>query len=359
MMMDGKQWISDFRPLLIDGQALYASKRNHLYVSYDWGGNFEYIAKYNRPFLRNQVFGHRLTERVAREGFHSLQVLDNETLIAVVRKKILIKKKNDVDFREVFNIKRGSRPLNLCVSQNGKIYFGEYFDNSIREEVYIYGSDDGENWEIVHTFQAGKIRHVHGIFFDPYRKGMWVLTGDTDEESGIWWTPDEFGTLSCLVTGTQQARAVEIIPLQNNLIVPMDTPLEQNFIHSFDTNTLQFSKLASLSGSAFHARGDDKLALVTTVVEPSTVNKTEHVSVWAGGNNHWKCIKKIKQDRWSALSYYYFRYPELEIYTGESSPYFFLYGRGITGIDGHMIRWQKTNLIEEIKASAIAEKSQA
>jgi len=331
--------------LLVKEQKLYAARNNRLYVSTDWGENFDYVASYSNGFIQNQIFRYRLPARVARAGFHALQILPDGTMVAVIRKQILVKKKNDRHFQKAMSIQRGSRPLNLCVSHTGRIYFGEYFDNADRGEVYVYGSDDGIHWEKVYTFPVGKIRHVHGIFFDAFRNGMWVLTGDTDKESGLWFTTDDFQHLSCLATGSQQARAVKIIPLKDSLIVPMDTPLEQNYICSFNPNTSEFNRLATLPGSAFHACGNEELALVSTVVEPSEVNITQEVSVFAGkGTKDWKCIQTIKQDKWSTMSSHYFRYPELEIYTETDAPYFFLYGRGIKGLDGKMTRWLKTDL---------------
>lgn len=345
-MLDKITWKTNFRPLLVRAGKLYAAQNNRLYVSADWGENFSYIASYSAGFVQNQIFRLRLPARVARAGFQALQILEDGTMVAVIRKHILVKKKNDTHFQKAMSISRGSRPLNLCVSPAGRIYFGEYFDNADRQEVHIYGSDDGVHWEVAYIFPAGKIRHVHGIFFDVFRNGMWVLTGDSDEESGLWFTTDEFQHLSCFATDSQKARAVKIIPMKDCLIVPMDTPLEQNYICSFDTNTLKFNRLATLPGSAFHACGNEELALISTVVEPSKVNMTEEVAVFAGkGTKDWKCIHTIKQDKWSARSYHYFRYPELEIYTEADAPYFFLYGRGIQGLDAKMTRWLKSDLL--------------
>src|SRR2546430_9672050 len=42
-------------------------------------------------------------------------------------------------------ITRGTRPLNITVTRDDGIFWGEYFDNSERAEVHIYGSRSEEH----------------------------------------------------------------------------------------------------------------------------------------------------------------------------------------------------------------------
>ena len=92
-------------------------------------------------------------------------------------------------------------------------------------------------WE----FLPKQIRHIHGCYYDSYRKGVWVLTGDSDKESGLWFTDDFFETLKCIKGNTQNARAVSIIPMRDGLIVPTDSPRQQNYIQFLDFKTNCFS----------------------------------------------------------------------------------------------------------------------
>src|SRR5690606_32080733 len=123
--------------------------------------------------------------------------------------------------------------------------------------------------------------HVHGLCWDAYRNGIWVLTGDSDTESGLYFTDDEFSSLHKVIGGSQKARAVEVIPTPEGLIIPMDSPLKQNYIHFYDLNKKEFQKLTELPGSAFHAVKSNGIYLISTVTEPSEVNIVNYASVWA------------------------------------------------------------------------------
>ena len=72
----------------------------------------------------------------------------------------------------------------LVQLRSGRILFGEYFRNDSRVPVRVYASDDdAQSWRVLHKFPAGRIRHIHALIEDPYRVGVWLCTGDLDDES--------------------------------------------------------------------------------------------------------------------------------------------------------------------------------
>lgn len=246
---------------------------------------------------------------------------------------------------------KGSRPLNLYVSPaQDWACFGEYFGNKEREEVHIFDTTNGTDWKIAYTFSAKSIRHVHGIIDDPYRNGIWVLTGDSNTESALWFTNDRFKTLKKMVTGSQKARAVEIIPIENGLIVPMDSPLEKNYINFFDLETEEFRQLKPLPGSAFHAIKSNGIYFVTTVTEPSEINKTNTANVYASlDGENWKCISKFKKDFVPVKYQGITRYSEIIITPGENKSDFIVgYARAVKG-GNYMVKWKKETVIDFLK----------
>src|SRR5690606_14271866 len=76
----------------------------------------------------------------------------------------------------------GSRPLVLCRTDKG-LYYGEYGRNPARKPMRVMFSEDGLRWQVIHEL-AG-VRHIHGIFHDPYTDSLWMTTGDDDGECGI------------------------------------------------------------------------------------------------------------------------------------------------------------------------------
>lgn len=330
------------RPLFFDGDTLYASRGLSLLASFDEGRRFAPVATYPASMKRRLFAGSANLSRITRAGFHALLPLQNGALVGVVRKEILYKSALSESFKAVHPVDRGSRPLNLCGTPDGRVYYGEYFNNPGRDEVHIYGSVDGEQWGVVYTFAPGRIRHIHGLCYDRYRKGIWVLTGDNDQESGLWFTADHFKTIECVAGGSQHARAVSIIPCSEGIIVPMDTPREVNHIQWMDPATGHFESVATVPGSVFHAARMKDLLLVTTVAEPSEVNTLPDATVFVSREGtSWSLLDTFKRStpgivrKWDK----YLRYPEVALTPG-SADATSLFGWGIAVKPGNrMLRW--------------------
>jgi len=127
-----------------------------------------------------------------------------------------------------------NHPLGFCKIQNisgfeNSIAYGEYWGNLKNEEVAIY-CRGAAGWEKACSFSPGQIKHIHGLFPDPYRQQVLILTGDANLESGIWSGKDQFQLVRPLVYGDQQARACVLFPLPQGLLYASDTPLEENFL---------------------------------------------------------------------------------------------------------------------------------
>ncbi|MDR5589342.1 hypothetical protein [Christiangramia sp. SM2212] len=310
------------------------------------------VGKYNSGIIQKFLALTEFGNRIGRLGFHSIQPF-NDGLLGIQKGNIVFKKNHSRNFENVFSGFRGSRPLNVFAdNKENWACFGEYFGNDKRDEVHVYDSVDGVSWNKCYTFPKEAIRHVHGIFADPYRKGYWCLTGDSDSESGLWFTSDRFKTLKKVLSGSQKARAVQIIPTKEGIIVPMDSPLERNYIHYIDLEDKIFTKLKSLPGSAFHATLSNNIYFVTTVTEPSDVNITDSAYVFASLNGvDWKCISVFKKDfipiKYQGIT----RYTEVSITPGSNnSDYIFGYARSVKGGSG-LIQWKKSEIIEFLSNS--------
>jgi hypothetical protein len=227
------------------------------------------------------------------------------------------------------------------VTPVGKLFFGEYFRNSERDVVHVFGSDDrGNNWEIAYTFRKGEIRHTHGIFYDDFRKGCWVLTGDIGQECRIAFTEDNFRTLSTVFCGNQSVRAVSLIPLAEGLIVPTDTPLEENFIQLLDPKNGHIEPIHPLPGSGFYTATVGEYLLVSTGVEPSKVNRHNHAALFLSkdGGKTWSELYHQQKD---LLPSKLFQYGVLVLPTGKSDPPFvYAYGRSLRKIDDYLLVWK-------------------
>src|SRR5882724_7555257 len=176
------------RVLAWDGDVLYASRGYKLVrcrtsePSMPW----EHVADFNPVWWRKVTSSTRLGFRLVRDGFHALAVLPSGELVAALPGAIATLRPGEKEFRVTHAVQRGTRPLNFAVTPDGRVFWGEYFDNPARDAVHIYGSEDrGASWKIFYTFEKNAIRHVHNIVYDHWENCFWVLTGDVGAECRV------------------------------------------------------------------------------------------------------------------------------------------------------------------------------
>ena len=153
------------------------------------------------------------------------------------------------------------------------ILYGEYIGKTNeRFSVEIYARDSRTaEWRKKYSFPIGKIRHIHNIVPDYCNNCVYILTGDLDNESGIWVTEDDFNTVLPLLVGSQEYRSVELFPINKNIFVyATDTALKDNYImvcKRIADKTVSVAKVAELSGSCLSGMSDGVRGFFSTTVE--------------------------------------------------------------------------------------------
>ncbi|MEL6713878.1 MAG: hypothetical protein AAFP86_08900 [Planctomycetota bacterium] len=335
------------RVLRTDGDVVYAGRGLDLMRSRDGGVRFERVAGAGTGALQRAVARAPIASRVLRAGFHGVTPLAGGGLVAIVRGAVLHLNSGARRFDVAHRVTRGTRPLNVGLAPSGRLYFGEYFGNPERGEVHVYGSDDGRSFDVAYTFPAGRIRHVHGVWPDPYRGGVWVLTGDDDDESGLFFTDDDFRTLEPVVAGSQRARAVAVIPCEDGVVVPTDTPREQNHVQWLDVESARLEAVAPVPGSVFSAARTEGHFVVSTTLEPSEVNVDPRVALLVSENGFdWRTIARYPRDlaflndRRGVLTY-----PTLELPAGRGGARVLASGRALKGQHGALLAWDERALL--------------
>lgn len=328
-------------------RVLFCTEKGRLYLSngysvYTMKYNSDIFTFYGKCILPKKYYlscYSRIFYRFFRSGFHDMLITNKMSAIGIIPHYIVRKEIESKEFIPVFYIKRGIRPLNLCNTPEDYLYFGEYFSNSNRDEVYIYISkDDGCNWDVVYIFPKKSIRHIHKILYDPYRKGLLILTGDIGNECKVLFTSDNFKTVDELVSGSQQARAVTAIPTKEGIILPMDSPLEQNYIQFLD-NLGKLNKICKIPGSCFYSCKVRDRFFISTAVEPSKANKSPYATLWGSKDGYnWKLVFNAKKD---ILPGKLFQYGNIILPNGiNNSNYLFATGIALNEIDGTTLRWR-------------------
>lgn len=272
------------------------------------------------------------TKRLLRSEITSIYLLPDEKMLVVAKKGIFKQRLNGI-IEKVFTIPRGSKPLNLSILPNGRIFFGEYFQNMNKESVYVYGSfDSGEAWRVVYSFEAGNINHVHGLFYDKYTDRIWFLTGDRENECIIGYTEDEFKTIHEVFRGGQEYRSCQLFFYKDFIVYATDSQYIQNEIRKIDRKTLEIITLAKIQGSAIKGGQTGNVSYLSTTIEPSEINRDRYSHIWVSKDGElWQDALSAKKDRWPTIFQFgTFEFPQNAYSDGK----LWFSGRALKGYDG-------------------------
>lgn len=240
----------------------------------------------------------RLTRRFLRAEVNNLYFLPDGGRLVIARKGIFRCEKGETIFRKCFDVKRGSRPMNLCITPSGEIFFGEYFANMGKAAVHIYTSKDGgKSWSIAYTFAEGSINHIHGLYWDRYTESVWVVTGDRENECIIGYTQDGFKSFTTVFRGGQEYRSCVLFFYPEYVVYATDSQYIQNEIKCFDRATRKVEVVQKVQGSVIKGVQSGDNLLISTAVEPSEVNLDRNAYIWSSINGmDWEQIYSGEKD---------------------------------------------------------------
>ncbi len=295
-------------------ERLILARGLYIFESVDDGSSWQRLVDLPISIFVQIIGSFSILRRLFRLGVHHVSVHGNEVRI-FVNKKIVTYSSKTKDVHVVDLI--GSRPLSICQNNLG-IYYGQYSSNPNRDPINIWHCKHGEReWNTVKLFE--NVRHIHGVFWDKYTKSIWVTTGDSDTESGIWQTQDDFKTINKVLSGSQQTRVVQLLFDKSFIYFGTDTPQEQNFIYRMSRSHKVVDRLQAVGSSVFYGCQIDNSMFFSTAVEPSDVNKSQNSEVWRSDNGiNWYLFKTFKKD---ILSMKYFQYGQVLFPNGGLNKY--------------------------------------
>lgn len=262
-----------------NGEVLWASKREVIFQSLDNGVSWQRVLSLPIPQLSRIKAQVALSRRLFRMMVNHLHWLEDRYLVVLGFGRIFCFDFDDDKALVADTPLHGKRPLVLCKTAGGRLLYGEYRSNPERSAVSVWGSgDSGRTWRSECTLEG--VRHIHGVFEDPYEDLLWITTGDEDHESAIWSARPDFSDLRKVVSGGQQARAITLEFSAEKVFYGTDTPLEKNHLYSLDRTNLVASKIAEVDGSVFHSCGAGGQMFFSTACEPSKVNLSGTASVY-------------------------------------------------------------------------------
>lgn len=157
-----------------------------------------------------------------------------------------------------------SEVINFCSTEDG-VYWGDYGRNNGLKEVRIYRVDTDRHVQVLHTFEAGTVRHIHNIVKEG--EGFLLFVGDNEAEAGIYRVNHDWTAVKPLRTGEQKYRAVVGWPYQGGVLYATDSVETENHIRLITANGEE-KEMCSLNGSCIYGCETKDYYLFSTTVEP-------------------------------------------------------------------------------------------
>lgn len=251
--------------------------------------------------LHKNIFDHifcksQLYQRLTRSHIQHVLPLKENRLLAFVSGHIYF---IDMENQTIIasSSLRGSQPLHIA-KFGDTVYYGEYIRSSSKPPIYLLRSNPPyTKWKEVKKFD--NIRHIHGVFSDPYDESLWITTGDEDEECWIINLSRENYEVRFMMGGSQTYRAVTLLFSEDYIYYGTDTPKEKNYIYRFKRGTSVLEQLEEVGSSVFFGVKVNNNLYFSTGCEPGKFNREDAVELWESrGGTEWKKRMTFKKDLW-------------------------------------------------------------
>lgn len=304
---------------LLSGKALYATPekiwiaRGMKFFAVDYEGR-RVSETYCVGSLAERLVGmFRLSRQALRVGLHHLLPLRNgNILVTAKRKTYILDPKGRIV--HLFQGYQGNKPghQGVCLTPDGTVFFGEYLLNGDRsKEIRLYRStDDGASFQVVKTFPAGDIRHIHYIKWDEYEKCLWMGTGDygaDNAECRLYKSVDNGDTWELVGQGSQDWRAIGLCFTRDHVVWGTDAGSCPDTVHliRMDRKTHRIEVLEDFEGPCHGcASYKDGRTFFSTGVEGGENEKDRYARLKELRGGKTVEIGRIKKDLWPLIVQY-------------------------------------------------------
>lgn len=324
----------------VDEAGVVASRGREVLTLRSQTSSISTHGKFPAGYPRDLFGWSRITERFARADMCCIYRTSTGLMLGVRRGVVYHIETGS--YRSLFEV-QGDCPLHNSIAEavSGNLYFGDYFRNPERGAVYLYRvSPDLASHAVAHRFDRGQIRHIHGVYRDPFiASRLWVTVGDNDGENHIYFTDDEFATLDRIGDGSQMFRAVGLLFFANHIAWGTDSPSMPNRMVTMDRKTEQIEQHQPMPSPVWYAtQTTDGVFLATSSVEHGAAATADAAKVWASRDARiWSEILSFTKDRWPMP---YFKWGTIALPSGRfASDNVWISGEGVNGLDGCSINF--------------------
>lgn len=256
---------------------LLLSRRNRLYRAPAPDAPRTPVADFPAPRWKVETSRLRAAQRLLRFFFYNVARLPDGTLFASFDRELGVLR--DGAFERLSGLSRSCRVLRsaCAVTPEGHVYLGEYTSNPDRGAMHVYRYVPGERAvEPVHRFPPGAVRHIHGIYHDPFSGALWCTTGDREGECRVLRTEDGFRSLEVVGAGDETWRTVSLQFTEDAVYYGTDAQFERNHMYRYERRSGRRDVLGPVDGPVFysHALGRDLFFTVCAELCPSQVGRS-------------------------------------------------------------------------------------
>jgi hypothetical protein len=163
----------------------------------------------------------------------------------------------------------------------GMLFTGQYQTGDHESTRLYWSQDSGKTWTVRNEFPRTKIRHIHAVAFDPYRKLLWVSTGDRDHESRILYSSDQGKTFQELGSGSQDWRAVSLQFTPDAVYWGSEGHQNLNHIFRWNWDKGEREKLLTVRNAFMYSTQDSQGNLYfATNIRPKITEGTMFAEIW-------------------------------------------------------------------------------
>lgn len=259
-----------------------------------WNGEIQKIISLHTGLIDRFLSNSKLYRRLTRSHINHILPVQKGYLLVFVSGKIYYIDKNQGTVIHQTDI-QGSQPLHIT-SLDGTVYYGQYIRRSEKPPIKLLKSNPPyKKWETVRVFDD--IRHIHGVFKDPFTQTLWITTGDDDSESKIMQLSGKSYQTEFVLEGSQMNRTVTLLFDEDYIYYGTDSPRQKNYICRFKRYNTDIEKLQETGGSVFYGTKVKDQLFFSTAWEPSKVNKSNNIDLWSSTNGmDWDKLLSLKKD---------------------------------------------------------------
>jgi hypothetical protein len=223
----------------------------------------------------------RIISRALRMGIHQIRQIQNDKILIWCDNCIFLSDPSLSDFKRINLNSPFFQVLdnNICVTPEFT-YYGEYIPNYKKNEVRIFRTRDGENWETLYSFPKKSIKHIHLLQFDPFSQKVWFSTGDEDSECLLGYANSDFSDIEIVGKDQQHWRSLELLFTPEKIYWGTDNPDRQNWLISFDRKTRTLQKTAQFSGPIYNLKRFSQGYLILTTTEGGAGEWYKRACMW-------------------------------------------------------------------------------